>query len=321
VTTTHAPWIPHSDGVTTIDAEYFRPGFASVHVLERDGHAALIDTGANSSVPLVLRALTALGIPVETIEYLFLTHVHLDHAGGAGSLLAALPHARVIVHPRGAAHLVDPTRLEAATIAVYGEQAFKKLYGALVPIPADRITQTADGQALPFGRHELRILHTPGHALHHQVLFEPETRALFSGDTFGVSYRELDTEAGAFVVPTTTPTQFDPRQLLASIRRIVELAPESVYLTHFGRVKGVARLATALSEQIERFVELAREHATHEQRHARIRSALHDYLVERATVHGIPQPSATVDAVLGPDLELNAQGLVAWLERAEKRPG
>jgi glyoxylase-like metal-dependent hydrolase (beta-lactamase superfamily II) len=305
--------------VTTIDAEYVRPGFASVHVIARDGRAVIIDTGANSAVPLTLRALGELQIQPESVEYLFLTHVHLDHAGGAGLLLQQLPRAKVIVHPRGAPHLVDPSRLEAATIAVYGQYAYEKLYGKLVPIPKERVHETHDGERLPFGERELSILHTPGHALHHQVLFDPEASAVFSGDTFGLSYRELDTEAGAFIVPTTTPTQFDPEQLLASIRRIVELGPEAAYLTHFGRVTGIARLGAALREQVERFVELTRERATASDRHAAIRSALREYLVTRAAAHGIANAAPTVDTVLGPDLELNAQGLMAWLSRTEKQ--
>ena len=315
-----APWISHPDGVTTVDAEYVRPGFASVHVLEHAGRAVVIDAGANASVPLVLRALSGLGIDPEAVDWLFLTHVHLDHAGGAGALLERLPLARAIVHPRGAPHLVDPARLEAATIAVYGQQAFERLYGKLVPIAEERIHRTADGERVPFGGRELLVLHTPGHAMHHQVLFDPETRAVFSGDTFGLSYRELDSDAGAFILPTTTPTQFDPEQLLESIRRIAELDPQSVYLTHYGRVSGAADLARALREQIERFVELAREQSAAPHRHERIRSALREYLVERARAHGLAEPAALVDRVLESDLELNAQGLVAWLERTEKRP-
>ncbi|HEY3497137.1 MAG TPA: MBL fold metallo-hydrolase [Polyangiaceae bacterium] len=315
-----APWISHPDGVTTIDAEYVRPGFASVHVLEHAGRAVVIDAGANASVPLVLRALSGLGIDPAAVDWLFLTHVHLDHAGGAGALLERLPRARAIVHPRGAPHLVAPARLEAATIAVYGQQAFERLYGKLVPIAEERIHRTADGERVPFGGRELLVLHTPGHAMHHQVLFDPEARAVFSGDTFGLSYRELDSDAGAFILPTTTPTQFDPEQLLESVRRIVELDPQSVYLTHYGRVSGAPALARALREQIERFVELAREHAAAPHRHERIRSALREYLVERARAHGLAEPAALVDRVLASDLELNAQGLVAWLERTEKRP-
>lgn len=290
-----------------------------MHLLERDGRLVVIDAGANSSVPLVLQALAELGFEPGAVAWLFLTHVHLDHAGGAGLLLERLPNARVVVHPRGAPHLVDPSRLEAATSAVYGKHAFEQLYGKLVAIPAHRIHETHDGERLPFGKHELSILHTPGHALHHQVLFDAEARAVFSGDTFGLSYRELDTARGAFIVPTTTPTQFDPAQLLDSIRRIVELAPEAVYLTHFGRVTGARELGAALREQIERFVELAREHATEDGRHTKIRDALREYWVERATAHGIENARGAVDTVLGPDLELNAQGLVAWLGRTAQR--
>jgi hypothetical protein len=150
------------------------------------------------------------------------------------------------------------------------------------------------------------------------VLFDVDARAVFSGDTFGVSYRELDRAAGAFVIPTTTPTQFDPIALRESVQRVAELEPESVYLTHFGRVTGVPRLASALLEQIERFVALAREHARADDRHQRIRTAMRDYVASRATAHGITDATATIEAVLGADLELNTQGLVAWLARTEK---
>jgi len=317
---TAAPWIRHPGGVTTVDAAYVRPGFASVHVLQRAGRAVVIDSGTNDSVPLVMRALQELGLSADAVDWLFLTHVHLDHAGGAGKLLAQLPRARVLVHPRGAQHMIDPARLEAATIAVYGETTYRKLYGALVPVPADRVQQTSDDERVRLGPSELTVLHTPGHALHHQILFDAETSAVFTGDTFGLSYRELDTAAGAFIVPTTTATQFDPPQLLVSVQRIVELAPAAAYLTHFGRVTDVARLGEALREQIERFVELAREHAADPtDREGRIRLALRDYLAARAAAHGLADAAATIDRVLGPDLALNAQGLVAWLQRTEKR--
>jgi glyoxylase-like metal-dependent hydrolase (beta-lactamase superfamily II) len=225
----------------------------------------------------------------------------------------------VLVHPRGAPHMIDPARLEAATIAVYGEAAYRNLYGALLPIPAARMQQTAEGDRVRLGGSTLQILHTPGHALHHQVLFDPEAGAVFTGDTFGLSYRELDTERGPFIVPTTTPTQFDPPQLLESIRRIVALSPASAYLTHYGRVTGATDLGAALSEQIHRFVALARAHAEGADRQQRIRGALRDELVARAATHGISDAAGTVDRVLGPDLDLDAQGLVAWLERMERR--
>src|SRR3569833_2385011 len=202
---TAAPWIRHPGGVTTVDAAYVRPGCAAVHVLQRAGRAVVIDSGTNDSVPLVLRALQELGLSADAVDWLFLTHVHLDHAGGAGKLLAQLPRARVLVHPRGAQHMIDPARLEAATIAVYGETTYRKLYGALVPVPADRVQQTSDDERVRLGPSELTVLHTPGQAQHHQILFDAETSAENTGDTNSQTNRELDTAAGAFIVGPEGP--------------------------------------------------------------------------------------------------------------------
>jgi glyoxylase-like metal-dependent hydrolase (beta-lactamase superfamily II) len=311
--------IRHPHGITTVDAEYVRPHFASVHILERAGRAAVIDTGANSAVPLTLAALEQLGIPKRNVDLLFLTHVHLDHAGGAGLLLQELPNATVSVQPRGVAHLVDPSRLELATIAVYGQRAYEQLYGKLVPIAAERIAPSRDGDRLRLGPSELTVLHTPGHALHHHALFDADGRAVFTGDTFGLSYRELDTQQGAFIVPTTTPTQFDPEQLLASVARLAALPVDAAYLTHFGRVTGVPRLAQSLREQIQACVAITRRHASSEQRHSLIRADLRQLWIDRAQAHGLPEAAARVDEILGPDLELNTQGLLAWLDREQRQ--
>lgn len=311
-------WTRHPDGITTVDAEYVRPAFASVHLIERQGRVAIVDTGANSAVPLVLGALRSQNLAPAAVDFVFLTHIHLDHAGGSGELLRHLPNARVVVHPRGAAHLSEPSRLQAATAAVYGQDAFERLYGQLVPIPEARVQQTVDSERLHLGTSEFVILHTPGHALHHQVLFDPDAQAVFTGDTFGLSYRELDTTKGPFIVLTTTPTQFDPEQFLASVERIAALQPQAVYLTHYGRVSDVARLAADLREQVQAFVDIARRHESSDDAHRHIRVALREYLTTRAKRHGVLKPLATVDRVLGPDLELNAQGLVAWLARVNK---
>lgn len=315
VTSASPGWLRHEDGVTTIDAEYVRPGFACVHAIERAGCVALVDTGAKAAVPLVLQVLEQQGLARSAVEFVFLTHVHLDHAGGAGALVRDLPNARVVVHPRGAAHLISPARLQAATAQVYGQAAFERLYGELVPIDEARVQQTSDGQRLQLGTSEFVVLHTPGHALHHQVLVDAEAGIAFTGDTFGLSYRELDTDKGAFVVPTTSPTQFDPEQLLASIERIRALQLKAVYLTHYGRMTDVARLATDLTEQVSAFVAMARQHANSHDPQAKIHAALRAYLAARAKRHGILEPLAMVECILGPDIELNAQGLVAWLKR------
>lgn len=308
--------IPQPAGVTVVDAEYVRPGYAAVHLLERDGRVAVIDSGTNDSVPLVLAALDELGLPRAAVDLLFLTHVHLDHAGGAGLLMRELPAARAVAHPRAVPHLVDPSRLIEASRVVYGAERFQRLYGEPLPIDAARIIESADGSRVQLGRSELGVLHTPGHALHHHVLVDPGARIVFTGDTFGLSYRALDTARGACVLPTTTPTQFDPEQLQSSIQRIVGLAPEALYLTHFGRVTGVAELAVSLQSQIEAFVRIAQRHARGSERFGAIRAELRELWLEVLAQHAAPL--SAVDDLLAPDLDLNAQGLVAWLERNER---
>jgi glyoxylase-like metal-dependent hydrolase (beta-lactamase superfamily II) len=306
----------HPFGITSVDAEYVRPQFAAVHLIERNGRVAIVDTGTNDSVPLVLAALEALGHSPEAVDVLFITHVHLDHAGGAGALMRALPRARAVAHPRAVPHLKDPSRLIDASRVVYGDERFDALYGTPLPIEPERINESKDGERLSLGASEFRVLHTPGHALHHHALHDLDARAVFTGDTFGLSYRALDTERGAFIVPTTTPTQFDPEQLVASVRRIVALAPESLFLTHYGRVTGVDRLGASLEEQIAMHVAIARRHASASDRERAIRDDLRSDWIERLEAHGAP--AAAVDDWLAGDLELNAQGLIAWLQRSER---
>ena len=305
-------------GVAVVDAEYVRPRYAAVHLLQRDGRVAVIDTGTNDSVPLVLAALDELGWSRAAVDYVFVTHVHLDHAGGAGLLLRELRSARAVAHPRAAQHLVDPSRLIEATRVVYGAERFERLYGEPLPVEASRVLETADGDRLSLGSSRLGVLHTPGHALHHHVLVDDEARAVFTGDTFGLSYRALDTARGACVLPTTTPSQFDPEQLIGSIRRIAALAPEAVYLTHFGRATDVPRLAASLETQIRAYVGVAERHKSASDRFPSIRADLRTLGLELLREHGAPLEA--VDELLASDLDLNARGLVAWLERAERTP-
>ena len=129
--------VPVGNGVYRIDTEYLRPGLAASHLVVDDGHAAFVDTGAAPAHPRLMHALTELGLAPDQVDYVFLTHVHLDHAGGAGQLMRALPRARAVLHPRGAPHMVDPAKLIAGTVAVYGEAMYRELYGEIVPIAAD----------------------------------------------------------------------------------------------------------------------------------------------------------------------------------------
>lgn len=314
------PWLRQPHGITTIDAFYTRPGYASVHAIERSGRVALVDTGTNSSVPHVLAALASLGIALTQVEMVFVTHVHLDHAGGAGLLMSKLPNARAVAHPRAVAHLVDPSRLTAASREVYGSERFERLYGTPRGIQAERIVATSDGERLQLGDSELLVLHTPGHALHHHVLYDRDSSSVFTGDTFGLSYRQLDGQDGPILLPTTTPSQFDPEQLLASVDRIVALAPQSAYLTHYGRVDDVARLGHRLEDEIQQLVQIARREAGSSDRERSIAALVRDHWLELLSDHGCPLAESEILDLLESDIELNASGLAIWLDRAARAP-
>ncbi|MBV9698166.1 MAG: MBL fold metallo-hydrolase [Gammaproteobacteria bacterium] len=307
----------HPHGITAVDTEYLYSGHAAAHLIVDAGRAAFVDVGANSSVPYLTAALAALGIEPAAVDYLFLTHVHLDHAGGAGELLRHLPRATAVLHPRGAPHLIDPGKLIEGSRIVYGAELFDRLYGALVPVPRERVHVAADGERFVLGGRALETIHTPGHALHHYALVDAAHASIFPGDTFGISYRAFDTARGAFIIPTTTPTQFDPEQLVASIDRMLAYRPESMYLMHFSRVTDVPRLGEALKAQVREFARLARRHAGATDPATAIRADMAALWLRLAREHGCAQSDAEILRLLEGDLELNTQGLVVWLKRLE----
>jgi len=309
----------HPHGIYAIDAEYLYSGHAAAHLIVDSGRAAFVDVGTNDSVPYLLAALAELGIARESVDHLLLTHVHLDHAGGAGALMRELPNARAVLHPRGAPHMIDPSRLIAGSKAVYGAERFAQLYGELVPIPRERVHLAADGERVRLGNRTLELIHTPGHAMHHYAVVDAAHASIFSGDTFGISYPPLATARGSFITPSTVPTQFDPEQHLASIDRMVSYHPESIYLMHFSRVTGVPRLAGLLKEQIPQLVAIARRHAHDPARAAAIRADMLALWIALARREGSTLDEGALERALANDLELNTQGLIAWLERAAER--
>ena len=197
-------------GVTAIDSGYVRENMAACYLLEAGAEVAFIEAGTNNSTPRLLETLQSRGWNAGQVKYVIVTHVHLDHAGGAGSLMQSLPNATLLVHPYGARHMIDPARLEAGSRAVYGDELFDRLYGELVPVPEARTRAMQDGETVGLGSRRLRFIDTPGHARHHFCVHDSQTNGWFTGDTFGLSYREFDTSNGAFMIPTTTPVQFDP---------------------------------------------------------------------------------------------------------------
>lgn len=304
--------------IHTIDTGFQRPDFDAAYLIIENGRAAFVDCGTGLSVPAMLQALTDNGLGVEAVDWLLLTHVHLDHAGGAGLLMQQLPNARAVLHPRGAPHMIDPTRLIAGATAVYGAEEIARSYGRIEAIPEHRVVVADDGQRIDLAGRELVLLHTPGHALHHYCVWDARSRSWFTGDTFGISYRELDSAQGAFIFPTSSPVQFDPDAMKASIQRMLGYAPQAMYLTHYGRVEQVEKLAEDLFEQIDAMAAIGRQCDGRPERHRCLLAALQALYLERAQQHGCALDLAAVTEVLAMDIELNAQGLACWLDRASR---
>jgi glyoxylase-like metal-dependent hydrolase (beta-lactamase superfamily II) len=304
------------EGIWSIDTDYVRPRLDASHLIVDDGRAAFVDTGTNHSVPNLLAALADRGLEAGDVEYILLTHVHLDHAGGAGLLARALPRAKVLVHPRGAGHIIDPAKLIAGTKAVYGEAQYRDLYGDILPIDKQRVVVVDEGHRVQLGRRTLEFMHTPGHALHHVCIIDHAVRGIFTGDTFGLSYREFDTPRGAFIMATTTPTHFDPDQLHHSVDRLLAFEPSAMYLTHYSRVDQVQRLGVELHADIDCCVDIARRCADEPRRIERIRDLLYAHCSARLDAHDSALDVPTRHAILDMDMQLNAAGLDVWLSRA-----
>jgi glyoxylase-like metal-dependent hydrolase (beta-lactamase superfamily II) len=306
-----------NDGIVAIDTEYARSLQDASHLIIEDGRAAFVDTGVNNSVPLLLDALRGQDLDIGDVDYVILTHVHLDHAGGAGLLMQELPNARCIVHRYGARHMIDPAKLVAGTEAVYGVEQTQQTYGTILPIDEDRIHIPEDGDWLSLNGRDLQFLNTEGHARHHHVIHDPASRGVFTGDSFGVSYRELDTDNGEIVFPTSTPVQFDPVEAHKSVDRIMGCEPEQLYLTHYSRVRNLDRLAQQMHAGIDAYVAIAEQCEHDDDRSANIRTRLAEHYAAQLADHGYAGSRDEMLEVLSIDIELNAQGLEFWLNKRQ----
>jgi glyoxylase-like metal-dependent hydrolase (beta-lactamase superfamily II) len=312
----HATPIGH--GIWLIDTGYQRPMFDAAYLMVEHGRAAFIDTGTSLAVPRLLAALDAAGVPRDAVDWVIPTHVHLDHAGGAGALMAELPAAQLLVHPRGARHLINPTVLLGSARTVYGDEEVRRAYGTVVPVDAGRVIESADGMVIKLAGRPLTLLDTPGHARHHHCLWDERSQGFFTGDTFGLSYREFDTPQGVWLLPTTTPTQFDPAALRASIERMLAQKPQRMYLTHYGWIGNVAALGRDLLDQLDAVVALGErirvQALSPEARHIALKNGLTALYLQRLQGLGSTLPRERALGLLDMDIELNAQGMAGWLD-------
>ena len=314
-TTANLIYIQYQHGITAIDTGLLRPQHTASYLVQSNGGAAFIETGPSHAIPRQMQALENAGLSPEDVDYVIPTHVHLDHAGGAGELIRRCPNAKLVIHPRGARHMIDPARLIAGATAVYGEAELRKHYGDIIPVPAERVIEADDGYELDWRGRKLVFVDTPGHARHHFCVWDEISKGFFSGDTFGLSYREFDTDNGPFMFPTTTPVQFDPAALHESIDRLLSFKPERMFLTHYGMVEDVPHLAEHLHRRLDDLVAIGRTNAGREDRYQRISEQLMIYLLGDARAHGCDMDDKTMTELFAMDVELNTRGVEVWLDK------
>lgn len=302
-------------GIVAIDTGFVRPRFDASYLIVENGRAAFVDTGPNNAIPRLLAVLQAQGLEPSDVDYVIPTHVHLDHAGGAGLLMQQVPNARLLIHPRGARHMIDPSALMEGVRGVYGREVADRDYGELVPVPEHRVVTTSDGMVVELAGRPLRFMDTPGHAKHHHCIWDEASRGWFSGDTFGIAYPELHTPKGPYVLPATAPVQFDREALHGSVARLLNVAPIYMYLTHYGAVTHPEQLAVQLLAQVDAMASTARALANESNRHEKLKSAFAEIYMEELRRCGSTQPESFLRDILATDVELNAQGLGAWLNK------
>lgn len=302
------------NGIYCIDTALYRPQMAACYLIRQGEQVALVDTGTYYTVPLIMEVLADLGLSPSHVRYVMPTHVHLDHAGGAGELMAQCPNATLIVHPKGAPHMIDPSKLQAGATVVYGEAGFKQDYYALTAIPKERVIIAEEGQCFDLNGRTLAFYDTPGHANHHGCIFDQQSKTCFTGDTFGISYREFDTSLGMWLFAPTTPVAFSPDEWQVSLDKLEGLQPSAMCLTHYGQVSPA--LFPNVRKSIKELSALAYKHLEQsENRVAVLQEGILQLWLSQLAAHGCLLSPSESRELLAVDSDLNAQGLDVWLSR------
>ncbi len=302
----------------TVDADV-TPGFTACYLRLAGDECAFIEAHTAHALPRLLEALARHGRSPNQVRWVVVTHAHLDHAAGAGALLAACPNATLLAHPRTAKNLIDPRRLIEGATAVYGADRFRALYGTIEPIPKERVRALGDGERFELGDATLTAWHTAGHAFHHFIVNDPAVETVYGGDTFGLVYPALQAH-GRFAIPSTSPTGFHAEEAHKSLDKVLSLGERFVCPTHFGAYEDAPVIAAQLRRFIDRAEGWVEEASRTEQSPAQIEARLADAW-RAAIAEEAPRFGAEDYRLLALDIELNAQGLafVADARRAERR--
>ncbi|MGJ4786726.1 MBL fold metallo-hydrolase [Leptospira koniambonensis] len=309
------------DKIRTIDCGYVEAGLACAYLIVDGDRAVFVENNTNYAVPILLEALKEEGLTPESVDYIIITHVHLDHAGGTGKLISLCPNAAVLAHPKAAPHVIDPTRLIKSSIQVYGEENYFKLYGEILPVPSERVRTMGDGEELAWQKRTFKFLHTRGHANHHFCIYDSLTNGIFTGDTFGIGYTLFRKGKDSLLFPSTTPTDFDPEEAILSVDKIIATGADKAYLTHFGVWEDIRSGASQMKEglNVMRNVMISAEKTGLEGEtlvafcEARVRSYLEDQIHIRHLPFGEKE-----ERFIGFDSQINAQGIAFKIERSRR---
>lgn len=304
-----------------IDCNYIKPLFAASYLLIENRKAIFIETNTSHSVPILLNQLYKNDLTPDDVHYIIVTHAHLDHAGGASALMKACPTAKLLAHPKTAQHMADPTKLISGAETVYGKEEFQKLYGEIAPIPKERIKEMGDGAEMKWGSHTFRFIHTLGHANHHFCVLDVENKNIYTGDSFGLAYPDLQ-KKGLFIFPSTSPTGYQPEEAIRSVEKIVKSGAKAAYLTHFGRVTQLAEAAKQLNEHLHfsaiLFREVVNRHGPLKEEEGYCLERLNKYYKDVLTEKGLASEPQVWD-LMKLDIELNAGGIAYSAVRARPK--
>jgi glyoxylase-like metal-dependent hydrolase (beta-lactamase superfamily II) len=304
-------------GVTAIDTVMCgRTEVTSAYLVEAD-EPAVVETGPTTSAETLVAGLRSLGIGADDLAHIVVTHIHLDHAGGAGAVAPHFPGATVWVHERGAPHLADPTRLMASAARIYGEDRLLEMFGLVHPVPEDRLRTMTDGDRVDLGGRGLDVVYTPGHASHHVCLHDSGSGGIFVGDALGVFLPDV----GA-LRPATPPPEFHLEQAVESIRRVAGRRPSRILFSHFGPVEDVEGICRLAIERLERWTAIVEEALADSDAPASVSRRLRE--ATAADLESVPEDRrADVEDrnELLSSYEMNALGIIRYLRKTREAAG
>lgn len=304
------------NGVYMIDLVDPEPGRSSCYILKGEKNA-IIEVGSSHAQPRIMEGIAKVGLQPADIDYVIVTHIHLDHSGGLGSIMPLLPNATAVCHPRAARHLIDPSRLIAGAAAVYGDE-LERIFGTILPVPEERLIIREDGEQIDLGSgHLLTFYDTPGHARHHFSIHDPAARGIFTGDTIGVRYvKSLTGWDFECIFPSTSPSEFDRHAVMVSCEKLEALNPERIFHTHFGPTEPASEAFARTRKTVDDYDQMARDAFAAGATDAELAEKIREYIRADLAKEGhLVQDLSGIEL----DIKLNAQGLLFVLEREQAK--